>query len=184
MVAINTTTMTTIGSELSTWLWLNVGVLGQTRSSQAIGSFIGYCTCCILRFVCYEVSNAARINKPLTCLLWSWVSLLSVPGKVLTRILLDRVRQKLLTHQRHEQSGFTPKMSTEDRILALRILTERLHSGGLPHSAAGSLCVSPQGVRLGEPRCTLENPGPPRNTPKARQPDIRPVFWYKECCKV
>ena len=105
MVAINTTTMTTIGSELSTWLWLNVGVLGQTRSSQAIGSFIGYCTCCILRFVCYEVSNAARINKPLTCLLWSWVSLLSVPGKVLTRIL-DSVRQKLLTHQRHEQSWF------------------------------------------------------------------------------
>ena len=49
-----------------------------------------------------------------------------MPGKVLARILLDRVRQKLLTHQRHEQSGFTPKKSTVDRILALRVLTERL----------------------------------------------------------
>ena len=54
------------------------------------------------------------------------VSLLSVPGKVLARILLDRVCQKLLTHQRHEQSSqqllsccFTPEKSTVDRILAL-----------------------------------------------------------------
>ena len=54
------------------------------------------------------------------------VTLLSVPGKVLARILLERVRQKLLTHQRHEQPGFTPKKSTVDRILALRVLTKRL----------------------------------------------------------
>ena len=41
-------------------------------------------------------------------------------------------RQKLLTHQRDEQSGFTPKKSTLDRILALRVLTECLrdiHTG-------------------------------------------------------
>ena len=40
--------------------------------------------------------------------------------------IFDSVRQKLLTQQRHEQSGFTPKKSTVDRILALRVLTERL----------------------------------------------------------
>ena len=34
------------------------------------------------------------------------------------------VRKKLLTHQRYEQSGFTPKKSTVDRILALRVLTD------------------------------------------------------------
>ena len=51
---------------------------------------------------------------------------LSVPGNVLARNLLDKVRQMLLTHQRHEQSGWTPKNSTVDRILALRVLTERL----------------------------------------------------------
>ena len=54
------------------------------------------------------------------------VTLLSVPGKVLARILLDRVGRKLLTHQRHEKSRFTPMKSTVDRILALRVLTERL----------------------------------------------------------
>ena len=53
------------------------------------------------------------------------VTLLSVPGKVFARVLLNRVRDQLLAHQRPEQSGFTPKRSTVDRILALRVLTER-----------------------------------------------------------
>ena len=51
--------------------------------------------------------------------------LLSVPGKVFARIIIDRVRHHLLEHQRAEQSGFTPKRSAIDRILALRVLTER-----------------------------------------------------------
>ena len=50
--------------------------------------------------------------------------------------------------------------------------------------SAGSLCGFPQGVWLGESRRTLENPGPPRNTAEASQPDIWPVFWYSECCKL
>ena len=54
------------------------------------------------------------------------VTLLSVPGKVLARILFDRVRQKLLTHQRRKQSSFTPRKSTVDYILALDVLIERL----------------------------------------------------------
>ena len=41
------------------------------------------------------------------------------------RILLDRIRPHLLEHQRPEQSGFSPKKSTVDRILALRLLIER-----------------------------------------------------------
>ena len=53
------------------------------------------------------------------------VSLLSVLGKVFAQIIIDRVRHHLLEHQRPEQSGFTPKRSTIDRILALRVLTER-----------------------------------------------------------
>ena len=53
------------------------------------------------------------------------VTLLSVLGKVFARIILDRVRHRLFEHQRPEQSGFTPKRSTIDRILALRVLTER-----------------------------------------------------------
>ena len=50
--------------------------------------------------------------------------LLSVPGKVFAWIILDGVRQQLLEHQHTEQSGFTPKRSTIDRILALRVLIE------------------------------------------------------------
>ena len=53
------------------------------------------------------------------------VTLLSVPGKAFARVLLDRTRAHLLVHQRPEQSGFTPKKSTVDRILALRVLIER-----------------------------------------------------------
>ena len=53
------------------------------------------------------------------------ITLLSVPGKVFARVLLNRVRSHLLSSQRLEQSGFTPKRSTTDRILALRVLIER-----------------------------------------------------------
>ena len=38
----------------------------------------------------------------------------------------DKVRQKLLTHQRHEYYGFTHKKSTIHRILALLVVTERV----------------------------------------------------------
>ena len=62
----------------------------------------------------------------LECNNYSGVNLLSVTDKVLTPIIFDRVRQKLLIQQRHEQSGFTPAKSTVDRILTLRVLTERL----------------------------------------------------------
>ena len=53
------------------------------------------------------------------------MTLLSVPSKVFARVLLNRVRSHLLAFQRPEQSGFTPKKSTTDRILALRVLIER-----------------------------------------------------------
>ena len=53
------------------------------------------------------------------------MTLLSVPGKVFARIIHDRVRHHLIEHQHSEQSGFTPKRSMIDRIIALRVLTER-----------------------------------------------------------
>ena len=63
----------------------------------------------------------------LDCNNYRGVTLLSVPGKVFARILLDRIRPHLLKHQRPEQSGFTPKKSTNDRILGLRVISERMH---------------------------------------------------------
>ena len=53
------------------------------------------------------------------------MTLLSVPGMVFARIILDRVSHHLLDHQCPEQSGFTPKRSTIGRILALPVLTKR-----------------------------------------------------------
>ena len=52
------------------------------------------------------------------CNTYRGATLLSVPGKVFARIILDWLRHHLLEHQRPEQSGFTPKRSTIDRILA------------------------------------------------------------------
>ena len=52
------------------------------------------------------------------------VRLVSVPGKFFDRIILHRVRHHLLEHQHQEHSGFTPKRSMIDRILALQVLTE------------------------------------------------------------
>ena len=111
------------------------------------------------------------------------VTLLSVPNKVLARILLDRVCQNLLTHQRHERSSFTPEKSIVDRILLLRVLAERLRDFCTRLLTA---CVDLRMSFDSMNRDALKNPGPyqdpPRNSPKARQPNIRPVFWYRECC--
>ena len=52
------------------------------------------------------------------------MTLLSVPGKLFAQIILDRVRHHILEHQHPEQSGYIPKRSTIDHILALRVLTE------------------------------------------------------------
>jgi len=52
------------------------------------------------------------------------ISLLSVPGKVFAHVLLTRL-QPLLDRNKHpQQSGFTAGRSTDDAILALRLLSE------------------------------------------------------------
>ena len=61
--------------------------------------------------------------------------LLSVPGRVIAQIIIhDRIHHHLLEHQHPEQSGFSPKRPTIDRILALRFLTkhrQEFHRGCL-----------------------------------------------------
>ena len=61
----------------------------------------------------------------LKCNNYREITLLSVPGKVLSHLLLVRVRSHLLKYQRPEQSRFKPGMSTTDYILVLLILMER-----------------------------------------------------------
>ena len=75
--------------------------------------------------------------------------MLSVPGKVFALIILDRVRRHLLEHQYPEHSGFTPKGSTIDGILALRVITEcrRMFRQGLL-AAYVDLCKAFDSVNL------------------------------------
>ena len=121
-------------------------------------------------------------TKSVTCI--GSVTPLSVSGKVLASILHDRVSQKLLTHHRHEHSGFTPNKSTVDRILAHRILTERLHE----RSALGCW----------QPMCKPRTPSYLRKAfdsvnwdvswrisalrkhPQSSSTEMRPVFSYRE----
>jgi len=58
------------------------------------------------------------------CASYRPISLLSVPGKVFARVILDRLQPLLRKHRRPQQSGFTAGRSTVDAILALRMLSE------------------------------------------------------------
>jgi len=53
------------------------------------------------------------------------ITLLSVPGKVFAHVLLARVKSRLHDHRWIEQSGFTPKRSTIDRILTLNMIYQQ-----------------------------------------------------------
>ncbi|XP_069977551.1 uncharacterized protein [Penaeus vannamei] len=50
------------------------------------------------------------------------ITLLSIPSKVFAHILLKWIHKHLLSHQRLEQSEFTPGKSTIDRILVFESL--------------------------------------------------------------
>jgi len=48
----------------------------------------------------------------------------ATPGKVFATVLLNKVCDQLLAHRRVEQSGFTPKRSTIDRIFTLNTIIQ------------------------------------------------------------
>jgi len=51
--------------------------------------------------------------------------LLSVPGKVLNRIILERVREAVDPKHRDDQAGFRRNRSCADQIASLRIIVEQ-----------------------------------------------------------
>jgi len=55
------------------------------------------------------------------------ITLLSTPGKVYAHTVLSRAKQHLQTIRRREQSGFTPRRSTIDRIATLKMILQRRH---------------------------------------------------------
>ena len=56
---------------------------------------------------------------------WRGITLLSVPSKVFTRILLDRMKGALDKKLREEQAGFRKNKSCTDHIATLRIIIEQ-----------------------------------------------------------
>ena len=60
------------------------------------------------------------------------ISLLSVPGKAYTMVLLNRVKQALHQQLTEHQSGFRPRRSCADHIFALRQLFHLAHTWRRP----------------------------------------------------
>ena len=59
------------------------------------------------------------------CEKWRGITLLSVPSKVFTRILLNRLKEACDNHLREEQAGFRKGRSCAEQIATLRIIIEQ-----------------------------------------------------------
>ena len=59
------------------------------------------------------------------CNNWRGIMLLSIPGKVLTRIILKRLKSTLDKTLRDEQKGFRQDRSCTDHIASMRIIIEQ-----------------------------------------------------------
>nr|KAG5713351.1 hypothetical protein BaRGS_024899 [Batillaria attramentaria] len=60
-----------------------------------------------------------------SCNNWRGIMLLSIPGKVLTRIILERLKTALDKTLRDEQAGFRKDRSCTDHIATMRIIIEQ-----------------------------------------------------------
>nr|KAG5713136.1 hypothetical protein BaRGS_007663 [Batillaria attramentaria] len=59
------------------------------------------------------------------CCKWKGITLLSIPSKVLTRVILDRMKDVLDKTLRDEQAGFRKERSCTDQIANLRVIVEQ-----------------------------------------------------------
>ena len=76
----------------------------------------------------WTCSHIVKLPKKGTldqCKNYRGISLLSVPGKVLSRIMLDRLKIELDKQLREEQAGFRSERSCTDQIATLRIIIEQ-----------------------------------------------------------
>ena len=58
------------------------------------------------------------------CKNWRGIQLLSLPSKIFTRIILERIRAAVYEKLRDEQAGFRAGRSCADQIATLRIIIE------------------------------------------------------------
>lgn len=66
------------------------------------------------------------------CSNWRGITLLSLPSKVLTIVILNRIRDKINSKLRDEQSGFRPGRSCTDAIFALRNIINKTIDCNMP----------------------------------------------------
>ncbi|KAI8518875.1 hypothetical protein Bbelb_021320 [Branchiostoma belcheri] len=66
-----------------------------------------------------------RKGDQLVCSNHRGITLLSIPGKLFTRILLSRTLPAIRSRRRPQQAGFMPNRSTTDHISALRLAIEK-----------------------------------------------------------
>ena len=64
-------------------------------------------------------------GEKLDCSNYRGITLLSIPGKLFTRILLTRALPAIRSRRRPQQAGFMPSRSTTDHISALRLIIEK-----------------------------------------------------------
>ena len=64
------------------------------------------------------------------------ITLLSVPGKILNRIILERMKGKVDQTLREQQAGFRQDRSCTDQIATLRIIVENPSNGTHPYTLA------------------------------------------------
>ena len=71
-----------------------------------------------------------------SCSSYRPITMLFVPGKVFSHVLLNRLEPLLLRTRRPQKSGFTRGRSTMDAVLALRLLLEIHRELGKPLNVA------------------------------------------------
>ena len=60
-----------------------------------------------------------------SCSNYRGITLLSIPSKVFSRVLLNRMREAIDTQLRDQQAGFRKERSCTDQIATLRIIVEQ-----------------------------------------------------------
>ena len=68
-----------------------------------------------------------------SCNNWRGIMLLSIPGKVLTRIIFERLKTAPDKNLRDEQAGFRQDRSCTDHIATMRIINNSRWSGRAPY---------------------------------------------------
>ncbi len=76
-------------------------------------------------YVQYINGHISILAKKEDCSFYSGIMLLSVPGLILSKILLNKIKKKVNENLRPNQAEFRPNRSTIDLITILRIIIEQ-----------------------------------------------------------